>query len=150
MKRMLKRILKNRGDVYIDTLISSFVITVFIAIIIVTLPVFIRKYHLDMFANQVSTFVSVSGGTETINVEQLAEEMGIDLGSYSITPADDAVYRSDTADPLSMRIQLTGRYTVNVETTVYIGLGGVVGPLPIRLVSSAQGRSEVYWKDLEA
>ncbi len=146
--KQIKKLLKNKGEAYIDTLINIFIVMVFIVIIIITLPVFIKKYHLDMYTNQISTFIAVSGGTENIDPEQYALEMGIDLDDIDITIADDAVTKENIAEDY-VRIQLTGRYTVTVKTTAYIGLGGVVGDLPIELTSVAQGRSEVFWKDME-
>lgn len=143
-----KRLLKNKGEAYIDTLINIFIVMIFIAIIIITLPVFIKKYHLDMYTNQISTFIAVSGGTQNIAPEQYAVEMGIALDDIEIVAADDAVVEKNTTEDY-MRIQLTGRYTVTVKTTAYIGLGGVVGDIPIELTSVAQGRSEVFWKDME-
>lgn len=147
MKNKFRRLLPEKGDAYIDTLISIFVIVVFLAVIIIVLPVFIRKFHLDMFAEQVSSFIAVSGGTENLDIDELAEEMGISLDSYKIEVPPETVCLPDGDNP--ERIQLTGLYTVNVYSTAYIGLGGVVAPIPIELSSSARGRSEVYWKDME-
>lgn len=148
--KLFKRLLKNKGEAYIDTLINIFVVMVFIVIIIITLPVFIKKYHLDMYTNQIATFIAVSGGTQNIDPAQYAVEMGLDIDEddIDIEIADDAVKKVNTAEDYT-RIQLTGRYTVTVKTTAYIGLGGVVGDLPIELISVAQGRSEVFWKDME-
>ena len=148
--KLFKRLLKNKGEAYIDTLINIFVVMVFIVIIIITLPVFIKKYHLDMYTNQIATFIAVSGGTQNIDPVQYAVEMGLDIDEddIDIEIADDAVKKVNTAEDYT-RIQLTGRYTVTVKTTAYIGLGGVVGDLPIELTSVAQGRSEVFWKDME-
>ena len=53
MKNKLRRLLPRKGDAYIDTLISIFVIIIFLAVIIIVLPVFIKKFHLDMFADKV-------------------------------------------------------------------------------------------------
>ncbi len=147
MKKRLRELLSKKGEAYIDTLISVFVIIAFIAVIIIVIPIFLRKYHLDMFANQVSSFIAVSGGTESLDIEKLADEMNISLDRYEIVVADDTICTPDASNP--ERIQLTGMYTVNVYTTTYIGLGGVVDSIPIELSSSARGRSEVYWKDME-
>ncbi len=147
MKNKLRRLLPRKGDAYIDTLISIFVIIIFLAVIIIVLPVFIKKFHLDMFADQVSSFIAVSGGTENLDVEKLAEEMGVSLDSYEIVVSPETVCLPDADNP--ERIQLTGLYTVNVYSTAYIGLGGIVDSIPIELSSSARGRSEVYWKDME-
>lgn len=145
MKRL--RFLKNnKGEMYIDTLISIFILSAFIAIIIIITPVFIRIYHINQFADKISAFIAVSGGTAGINVEELADEMKVQMDSYEIVVDDDAIC-SDKDNP--EKIQLTCQYTVNVYSTVYIGLGGMVDSIPIRISSSAKGRSEVYWKELE-
>lgn len=147
MKKRLRELFSKKGEAYIDTLISVLVIIIFIAVIIIVIPIFIRKYHLDMFADQVSSFIAVSGGTESLDIEKLADEMNISLDRYEIVVAEDTVCKPNVDNP--ERIQLTGMYTVNVYTTAYIGLGGVVDSIPIELSSSARGRSEVYWKDME-
>ncbi len=146
--KIIKRIAKNSGDAYISTLINIFIITMFMFMMIIILPVFIQKYHLDMYASQLSDFIAVSGGTENINPEQIAEEMGLNIESYEIDVADSAVYEENSTEGY-VRIQLTGAYTVTVKTTAYIGLGGIVDGIPIELTSIAKGRSEVFWKDME-
>ena len=144
----LRNLKSNKGDMYIDTLISIFIISAFIAIIIIVTPIFIRIYHINQFADRISDFIAVSGGTAGINVEELAEEMNVPMDRYEIIVADDAICLPDQAHP--EKIQLTCQYTVNVYSTVYIGLGGIVDSIPIGISSSAKGRSEVYWKELES
>ena len=144
----LKNLKNNKGDMYIDTLISIFVISAFIAMIIVVAPIFIRIYHINQFADRVSDFIAVSGGTAGIDVETLAEDMNVPIDRYEIIAADDAVCLPDQAHP--EKIQLTCQYTVNVYSTVNIGLGGIVDSIPIPISATAKGRSEVYWKELES
>lgn len=144
----LKNLKNNKGDMYIDTLISIFIITAFISIIIIVTPIFIRIYHINQFAGKISDFIAVSGGTAGIDVEELANEMNVPIDSYEIIVDDDAICLPDQAHP--EKIQLTCQYTVNIYSTVNIGLGGLVDSIPIAISSSAKGRSEVYWKELES
>lgn len=143
-----KNLKKNKGEMYIDTLISIFIISLFITIVIVVTSVFVKIYHMNQFADKISDYIAVAGGTAGIDIEELAEEMNVEMDRYEIIVADDAICLPDQDNP--EKIQLTCQYTVNVYSTVYIGLGGIVDSIPISISSSAKGRSEVYWKELES
>lgn len=146
LKRLLSRVKSNRGEMYIDTIISVFVILVILAMVMALLPVFMKKYNLDMMANEISRFIAVSGNTSGIDIDELEEDYGIDLDAWNIDIADDA--RTAPMDDGGTKIQLADDFTVTIVTHQNVGVGGIIANIQIPLTSVAKGRSEVYWKEL--
>lgn len=150
MFRLLKRRIavatNNRGEMYIDTIISVFVILVVLALVMALLPVFMKKYNLDMMANEISRFIAVSGSTSSFNIDELEEDYGIELDSWNIEIAADA--RTAPSPDGGTKIQLADAFTVTIVMRQNIGVGGIVGDINIPITAVAKGRSEVYWKEL--
>lgn len=145
-KRLLSRVRGNRGEMYIDTVISVFVILFILALVMALLPVFMKKYNLDMMANEISRFIAVSGTTSSVNIDELEEDYGIELDEWNIEIAADA--RTAPAADGGTMIQLADSFTVTIVARQTIGVGGMLADINIPITSVAKGRSEVYWKEL--
>lgn len=141
----LRRLRRNRGEMYIDTMISVFVIMVFMALIMAFLPVFMQKYQLDMAAEDIARGISVSGVITPQDTSALSAEYGLTIDSIEITPAADARLM---AAANGQRIQLTDSFTVTIYSHRDVGVGGITGSATVGISSSAKGRSEVFWKEM--
>lgn len=145
-KRLLLRTQKNHGGTYIDTVISVFVVLFILAFVMAILPIFIKKYHLDMMANEISRCIAIFGATSGIDIEELEQDYGIELDSWNIEIDDDA--RTDASPDGGVRIQLADGFTVTIVSHQTVGIGGILANIDIPITSVAKGRSEVYWKEL--
>ncbi len=146
LKRLLSRVRGNRGEMYIDTIISVFVILFVLALVMALLPIFMKKYNLDMMANEISRFIAVSGTTSSFDIDELEEDYGIELDSWNIEISEDA--RTALAPDGGTMIQLADDFTVTIVTHQNVGVGGILADMDIPITSVAKGRSEVYWKEL--
>lgn len=145
-KRLLLKIRRNCGGTYIDTVISVFVVLFILALVMAILPVFIKKYHLDMMADEISRCVAVFGATSGVDIEELERDYGIELDSWSIEIDDDA--RTLASPEGGSKIQLADGFTVTIVAHQTVGVGGILANIDIPITSVAKGRSEVYWKEL--
>lgn len=141
----LRRLRQNCGEMYIDTVVSVFVIMVFMALIMAFLPVFMQKYQLDMAAQDIARSISVSGVITPQDATALSQEYNMTIDRVEITPAADAELMT-VAD--GQRIQLADSFTVTVYSHREVGVGGITGPASIDISSTAKGRSEVFWKEM--
>lgn len=141
------RLLKNKGELYFDTIISVFIIMAILALAMTLFPLFMKKYKLDMLAEDISRSIAVSGRTNTIDIEKIASEYGIDLYSYDIVIEPSAI-TGESPDGSGTIIQLAEPFSVTVVARQKVGLGGILTEINIPLTSVSTGRSEVYWKEL--
>lgn len=123
----------NRGAIYLDLMIGIYCLIFLLAIFLHTLPVFTTQNKLNHFVAEVLRTAELSGriGTEVdgeIVRQKRITGLSPDL-SFSVTGEVD----------LGEEIVVTGKVTVDIGF-------GPVGSFPVPLVSSASGRSEVYWK----
>lgn len=142
----IKRLRSNRGEMYIDTIISVLVIMTLLALVMTIFPLFMKKYQLDMLASDISRTISVSGSTNAVDAYAIAAEYGLEIDSCEIE-IDPSATKMSTVDGGEI-IQLAGSFKVTVKAYSEIGLGGVISKFNVPLVSVAKGRSEVYWKEL--
>lgn len=147
MAKIKRRLLLPKGEMYIDTIISLFIIMTILALTMTLFPVFMKKYELDMLAEDISRSIAVSGQTNSISVEDLAAEYGLDLDSYNIYIEPSAI-TGTASDGTGKIIQLAEPFTVTVVTHHTIGLGGVLSKVNVPLTAVSKGRSEVFWKEL--
>lgn len=134
MKKIIKLLKDNRGEGYIDVVVTVVVIMMLVAFSIRLFPVFITKIQLDNFADELVREAEVSGyvgSATTDRYNRLSEKTGI---APSVTWSTTG------------KIQLNHEVTVTLSLDKNIGLFGEFGSFPIRLKSSATGKSEVYWK----
>lgn len=143
--RIIKRLRSKRGEAYIDTIISMFIILTILALVMTIFPLFMIKYRLDMLAGEISRTISVAGQTGLFNVEDIAAEYGLEIADYTIEFDPAAVTKPVDDGTL---IQLAGSFKVTITSYHEIGLGGVLTKVNVPLVSVSKGRSEVYWKEL--
>ena len=123
----------NRGSIYFDLIIGIYCLLFLLAIFLHTLPVFTTQNKLNHFVAAVLRTAELSGRIDTEVDGEIARQTRI-TGlspeiSFSVTGEVD----------LGEEILVTGKITVD------IGFGSV-GSFPVPLVSTASGRSEVYWK----
>ena len=123
----------NRGSIYLDLTIGIYCLLFLLAIFLHTLPVFTTQNKLNHFVAEVLRTAELSGRIDTEVDGEIARQTRI-TGlspeiSFSVTGEVD----------LGEEILVTGKITVD------IGFGSV-GSFPVPLVSTASGRSEVYWK----
>ncbi len=147
MNKQLKRILNNKGEMYIDTIISVFVIMIVLAMVMTLIPVFMHKYQLDMAATEIARMISVSGQTAAVDVDDILADYNLSVDSYDIVIDADAT-TGISSDGTGTIIQLADGFTVTLVTHRTVGVGGVLNNIDIPLTSTAKGRSEVYWKQL--
>lgn len=143
--RILKRAVSKRGDMYIDTVISMFIILTILALVMTIFPLFMLKYRLDMLAGDISRTISVSGQTGGFDAYGMAEEYGLTVDEYTVEIDPSAVTGETDSGTI---IQLAGSFKVTLTMYREIGTGGVFAKVNIPLVSVSKGRSEVYWKEL--
>ncbi len=146
-RKYCRRLFRNRGEMYFDTIISVFIIMTVLALAMTLFPLFMKKYKLDMLAEDISRSIAVSGQTNSIDIDKIAGEYGVDLSSCDIVIEPTAV-TGLSPDGAGTIIQLAEPFTVTVVTHQTIGLGGVLSEIDIPLTSVSTGRSEVYWKEL--
>ena len=130
---------------YIDTVISVFVIMVFMALIMAFLPVFMQKYQLDMAAQDIARGISVSGVIAVQDADVLSQEYGMTIDRIEVVPSGDARLMASAA---GQRIQLSDSFTVTIYSHREVGVGGITGPASVSISSTARGRSEVFWKEM--
>lgn len=123
----------NRGAAYLDLIIGIYCLLFLLAIFLHTLPVFTTQNKLNHFVAEVLRTAELSGRIDTEVDGEIARQKSI-TGlspefSFSVTGEVD----------LGEEILVTGKVTVDIGF-------GPVGSFPVLLVSSASGRSEVYWK----
>lgn len=129
----MKRLLSNKGEGYIDTVVIVLVSMIVIAMSVKVFPVFIIKSDLNMFADEIVRVAEVEGeiGEKTTTAEDvLKTRMGI----------DPTVTWSTNGE-----IQLNDEFSVILSCDVDIGFFEF-GSFPITLKAKATGRSEVYHK----
>lgn len=133
-------ILKSRrGEGYTDVVVIVLSAMLVIALTVKVFPVFIAKYQLDSFANELCRTAEISGRIDLetdARAGQLQEQTGL---NPQITW--NVGYIPDTS-----RIQLNEEIVVTLKHTENIGLFGGFGSFPVELTARATGRSEVYWK----
>ncbi len=144
-----KRLLHNKGEMYIDTIISVFVIMIFLALVMTFLPVFMQKYQLDMAAEDIARGISVSGRIVALDADLLSQEYDIVIDSAQVVPAAGARMMTATSGG-GQYIQLSDGFSVVLTSHRTVGIGGLVAPANLEISSTAKGRSEVYWKELAA
>lgn len=146
-RKITGRLLAKKGEMYFDTILSVFIIMVVLALAMTLFPLFMKKYKLDMLAEDISRSIAVSGRTNTVDIEKIAGEYGIDLYSYDIV-VDPAAVTGSSPDGSGTIIQLAESFSVTVTARQTVGLGGILTAVDIPLTSVSTGRSEVYWKEL--
>ncbi len=144
-RRAVRQLLDRGGEMYIDTLISVFVIMVFMALVMAFLPVFMKKYQLDMAAQDIARGIAVSGMIIPQDASELSDEYGLEIDHVEIVPAADA--RTLTVANGQI-IQLSDSFTVTIYSHADVGVGGIISSTELNLSSTAKGRSEVFWKEI--
>lgn len=130
---MLSMLRSRRGEGYVDVVVMVLCSVMVLALAVSVLPVFVSKYKLDSFANELCREAEIEGiiGTKTsVRERALNEKMGI----------SPTVRWSKSG-----RIQINEEFSVTCELPVNIGFGPF-GAFPIRLRAVASGKSEVYHK----
>ena len=146
MKKLI-RLKKPCGAAYIDTIFSVFIVMILLSVFVTIIPVFMKKYQLDMAAEDIARMISVSGQTEVADISVLTEEYGVQIDGIDIIIDDNSITSASPSGSAKL-IQLSGGFMVMLTSHHTIGVGGIVSDIDIGLSASARGRSEVYWKSL--
>lgn len=137
-KKLVKLLASKKGEGYIDTIVLVLVVTLFLAFILNTLPIFIAKFQLNYFANEIVRVAERTGRTGvevTEKIDDLKENTGLD----------------PTITWTTNYISSTNHIQINEDITAIISIDKdlgffTFGSFPITLKSKAIGNSEVYWK----
>lgn len=131
---LIQTLRSKRGEGYVDVAVILLVVMLCIGLAIQVFPVFIVQQKLNTFANELVREAAIAGrvGAETSQrTHQLEQQTGL-------TP-------NITWDRTG-NIPINQEVSVNLQTSMNIGLFGGFGSFPIQLSASAKGKSEVYWK----
>ena len=134
MRKYIKRLAEKKGSTYIGVTIFVMIMVMMLMFIITVAPVFLTKMTLNNYANELCCEAEIAGrvGSETTaRLERLNETSGI-------TPT--VVWSKNG------KIQIGDTFTVTVSTQVDLSFFVFTGH-PITITSSANGISEVYWKN---
>ena len=134
MKKERKKLLNERGEGYIDTVVLVLCAMLVIALAVRVYPVYIVKLQLDNFADELVREAEIAGrvGSETSDRERVLNDK---------TGLPPSVSWSKTGN-----IQLNEEVTVTLTLERNIGLFGGFGSFPVQLKARASGKSEVYHK----
>ena len=134
MKKERKKLLNERGEGYIDTVVLVLCAMLVIALAVRVYPVYIVKLQLDNFADELVREAEIAGrvGSETSDRERVLNDK---------TGLHPSVSWSKTGN-----IQLNEEVTVTLTLARNIGLFGGFGSFPVQLKARASGKSEVYHK----
>lgn len=134
MKKERKKLLNERGEGYIDTVVLVLCAMLVIALAVRVYPVYIAKLQLDNFADELVREAEIAGrvGSETSDRERVLNDK---------TGLHPSVSWSKTGN-----IQLNEEVTVTLTLERNIGLFGGFGSFPVQLKARASGKSEVYHK----
>ncbi len=134
MKKERKKLLNERGEGYIDTVVLVLCAMLVIALAVRVYPVYIVKLQLDNFADELVREAEIAGrvGSETSDRERVLNDK---------TGLHPSVSWSKTGN-----IQLNEEVTVTLTLERNIGLFGGFGSFPVQLKARASGKSEVYHK----
>lgn len=132
---------KLRGREGEFTINGSLILILIMALLVLFLSVFgvaNNAMKLHSVAAELARYIEIRGRTDRqvyTELDRLAGAAGVIIESYSID-----------ADAFSgSQIQFGTDFTVTLNTTGRIGLGGVLS-VPVPLTSTVTGRSERYWK----
>ena len=134
MRKYIKRLAEKKGSTYIGVTIFVMIMVMMLMFIITVAPVFLTKMTRNKYANDLCRESEIAGrvGSETTaRLERLNETSGI-------TPT--VVWSKNG------KIQIGDTFTVTVSTQVDLSFFVFTGH-PITITSSANGISEVYWKN---
>lgn len=145
MKKSIVQMLKdNRAELYLDSIMSVFVLCLCIALALAVLPAIIQKQQLEILAKEVTRSVELTGNYS--NYESYIETYGNRLGCTGVSGSVKVIDDDDKHHKASLKeIGLQGEFQVTLSKDVDISFGGMVA-IPITLESTATGRSEVYYK----
>lgn len=132
LERIKQKIKCRKGEMYIDTAISVFVMLIVLAIVMSVVPVLIKQYQLNVLANDVTRYIEVAGSSDNLDADKIYDENMIKPSNLQVDGGGE-------------KIQLGKTFSVTLEYETEIGLGGLI-EIPITITSKAQGTSEVYWK----
>lgn len=141
-EKQTKKSFKLKGEMYIDTLIGMMITFLVIALGLSILPVIIGQYQLSTEVNNIARSIAITG---QCNTNSTIRVNGENISIYNNLTILDG--ECDTSsNPIKM--QLGTEFNISVSVTVNISMGGF-GSFPINLNSSATGRSETYWKEMD-
>ncbi len=140
MKKFIKKLKSKRGESYIDTAVTVFVVATLMALTVNFFSLFILKQDVDTIAAELTEVASASGGTGT-EFSKRTQELKDGFGFTFIVRTDGSNYMSGS----SSRVQLGEMIVVTVSADMNIKGFGTL-KLPVTVKSKQSGLSRVYWK----
>lgn len=139
-EKIKRRLLNKKGYSHITSIIGFLILMMCLACFMSVTPVFITKFSLDNYANELIREAEITGiiGTETTErLERLNDLKGL----YPIVSWK--VKGTDVAGSSNKKINLGEEVSVTISKEVFVHF---FGEWQFTLKSTATGLSEVYWK----
>jgi len=143
VRKLRKKVKNDKGEGYIDLVISISVIIVVTYMCILIFPVFIAKQNVDYMAKSIVRTVEMTGEQGMVlrnEIDNLKRETGL-------APSIDIIGDFDSG-----RLQIRERFSVTVRDYVDIvfarSIFGNELSFSIPVSKSLTGMSEVYFKDM--
>lgn len=127
----------SRGEFTLNSAIMLFCVMMILALFISVLGTANSAMKLHSVAADLTRYIELRGEIDAsvfAELTRLADVAGVTVERHTIQ-----------MPPGESKIQLGASFTVTLETTGHIGIGGMVS-IPIPLKSTVTGRGERYWK----
>lgn len=139
MIKKLKSVLSSkRGDGYIDVVIGTLCIVMFLALSLNVFSVITLKTKMDRIAEDLLDVATYTGAFDTVfnnKVTQLKEQ----YFDFEVEVSAERYFNA-----AQKRVQLGDRMTVTITVNTALSGGGTVIPMTVSVQRS--GESEQYWK----
>ncbi len=137
---MLKKLNNTRGESYIDTAVTVFIVATLLALTVNFFSLFILKQDVDLIAAELTEAASAAGGTGTAFKERM-QEMKEGFGFTFTVDATGTEYKQGSDE----KVQLGDTIVITVTASMNIkGFGKL--KVPVTVKSKQSGLSRVYWK----
>lgn len=137
---MLQKLRDNKGEFLLE---SAFKILLAAAGIVFAISIFgtiSQANRLAAMANDLTRSIELKGEVNMATVNAELSRLSSAAGLDGVTVTVEATYTAG-----GRRIQMGDAFTVTLNYTGHIGIGGALS-IPIPLRSTVTGRSEQYWK----
>lgn len=137
MKKMKRA---HRGEGYIDTALTVFIVALLIGVVVNLFSLLAAKQDVSLFANKIIDVITTTGRTGTEAASRIAE-LKAETGLNPTVSYSGTAYMSGSGE----KVQLGNVMQVTVTVSVPVkGLGAFKVTVPVK--STQSGLSKVYWK----
>ena len=138
--KIKKRLLNNKGYAHITSIIGFLILMMCLACFMAVSPVFITKFSLDNYANELIREAEIEGIVGTPTTARL-DRLNDLKGLYPTVAWK--VNGAAVSGTSNKKVNLGNEVSVTVSKTVTVNF---CGEWIFTLESTASGLSEVYWK----